>query len=182
MTIHKISDEAVLKATGKNWLEWFALLDKAGAQKMKHIDIARMLSEKYLGKSGAVNVATNSGWWAQMVTVEYERARGLRKINEQADGFSVSVHKTFPCSVTSLQKKWEQVFTSPVITKKNLVRIPSKTKRAMLRYNADIGKVIVSFDERGEEKSRIMIEAIRLQKQSLVETERAFWKEVLNLL
>lgn len=80
----KISNEAVLKATGKNWQQWFAILDKAGAKKLKHIDIARFLQANYLGKNNKnVNVVTSGGWWSQMVTVEYERARKMRPLPEK---------------------------------------------------------------------------------------------------
>jgi hypothetical protein len=35
-----ISSEAVRKATGRTWAEWLRLLDKAGAKKMAHGEIA----------------------------------------------------------------------------------------------------------------------------------------------
>ncbi|MBA2595514.1 MAG: hypothetical protein H0V00_02700 [Chloroflexia bacterium] len=35
------------------------------------------------------------GWWAQGVTVGYERARGMRALHERPDGFSMSASKTF---------------------------------------------------------------------------------------
>ncbi len=174
-----ISDEAVRKATGKSRKEWFAILDTAGAKKMRHPDIARFLSDNYLGKKG-INVATNGGWWSQMVTVEYERARGLRKVNEYEGGFLVAIHKTISGSMTSIEKKWNTILKSKDVAKKKLVHVPSKTKRAMLRYKADVGGVVVSFDERGRDKGRIMVEAIQLPKKSLVEPTRTFWKKVLE--
>lgn len=42
------------------------------------------------------------GWWAQMVTVEYERARGLRAVHQKANGFSVSASKTVTASVAAV--------------------------------------------------------------------------------
>lgn len=179
----RISDEAVHKATGKNLKQWFSILDKAGAKKMPHRDIARFVYDNYLGKpkkKDGVNVTTNGGWWSQMVTVEYERARGLRAVNENANGFVVSIHKTVPGSITSLQKKWNMILKSKEVAAKKLVKKPSKTKRIMLRYQAEAGQVIVSFDERGEGKARIMVEAARLSKKSLIEPERAFWKKMLS--
>lgn len=179
----RISNEAVVKATGRNWMEWFTLLDKAGARKMVHRDIARILHDRYLGtnsQKGGTNVATRGGWWSQMVTVEYERARGLRQVNEQADGFLVAVHKTLPGSVIGLQKKWNEILKSKPVAQKQLVRLPSKTKRAMFRYRANVGGVVVTFDDRGNGKARIMVETIRLPKKSLVEPARVFWKGVLT--
>ena len=62
----RVSDAAVEAKTGKTWQEWFALLDAAGARQMDHKSIAAHLDKK-LGVPG---------WWAQMVTVAYEQARG----------------------------------------------------------------------------------------------------------
>src|SRR5262245_554213 len=60
----EIGSEAVQKATGRGWDEWFAILDSHRAQEMTHKDIAVLLHEKH-------GVAE---WWCQMVTVAYERA------------------------------------------------------------------------------------------------------------
>ena len=64
-----MSDDAVKARTGKTWTEWFAILDAAGAGKMTHPQIAT-----YLSTEQAV-----PDWWSQMVTVTYEKARGLRE-------------------------------------------------------------------------------------------------------
>lgn len=87
-TQRKISDDAVRKATGKGWDEWFALLDSEGAAALPHKQVARMLHDKgYIA----------SGWWCQMVTVEYERARGKRVLGgTESAGFQIGVQKTLP--------------------------------------------------------------------------------------
>jgi hypothetical protein len=79
-----IGDDAVKRATGKSWKEWFALLDKAGAAALSHRDITKLLSVRH----------ELADWWSQMVTVAYERARGLRKVHETASGFNASVSRT----------------------------------------------------------------------------------------
>lgn len=87
-TQRKISDAAVRKATGKGWNEWFALLDSEGADALPHKQVAQMLHEK-----GYIT----SGWWCQMVTVEYERARGKRVLGgTEKAGFQIGVQKTLP--------------------------------------------------------------------------------------
>lgn len=87
-TQRKVSEAAVRKATGKGWDEWFALLDSEGADALPHKQVARMLHEKgYIA----------SGWWCQMVTVEYERARGKRVLGGTENaGFQIGVQKTLP--------------------------------------------------------------------------------------
>ncbi len=125
MNSPKISDDVVLKATGKTWQQWFAILDTAGAKDMKHVDIARFVHTNYLSKPDdehdGINVATSGGWWSQSVTVEYERARGLRAVNQQADGFLVSISKTVPGSVELLQNKWNSVLKSEEVLQQKLI-------------------------------------------------------------
>ena len=79
-----MSDEAVRAKTGKTWKEWFAILDKAGAEKMTHREIVRYLNTK----QGV------GPWWQQMVTVTYEQARGLRKLHQKPGGYEISVSRT----------------------------------------------------------------------------------------
>ena len=90
VTQRKISDAAVRKATGKGWDAWFALLDSEGAAALPHKQVARLLHDKgYIA----------SGWWCQMVTVEYERARGKRVLGgTESAGFQIGVQKTLPLS------------------------------------------------------------------------------------
>ena len=59
---------------------------------MAHRDIARYLYDKH----------KCTGWWSQMVAVEYERARGLRARHETPEGYQVSVSKTISVSVKKL--------------------------------------------------------------------------------
>jgi hypothetical protein len=180
----RTSDEAVRRATGKTWREWFSALDKAGAKTMSHRDIARWLYDRHLGKNGngAAKVATSGGWWSQMVAVEYERARGKRAVNQNATGFLVAVHKTVPMPVAALEEAWQNLLRSKQVAGKKLDRVLSKTKRKMLRYRAREGGPVVSFDERGGGKSRIMVEAVRLPGKQAVERERTFWKKALEKL
>jgi uncharacterized protein YndB with AHSA1/START domain len=85
-----ISDAAVKTKTGRTWKQWFALLDKWGAKKKPHKEIALYLREKM----GA------TAWWSQMITVEYERKQRGRKIGERAanGGFTTDVQRTVKSS------------------------------------------------------------------------------------
>src|SRR5918997_3056187 len=84
-----VSDAAVQRATGKSWDEWFALLDAWQGTTHSHTEIARHVHETF----------GIDGWWAQSVTVGYERARGMRALHERPDGFSMNASKTFPVPV-----------------------------------------------------------------------------------
>ena len=91
-----VGSDAVQAKTGKTWAEWFAVLDKAGAQQMPHPRIARYLAEQ----QGV------SDWWCQMLTVGYEQARGLRAVHEKTDGFAANASKTFAVPAMDLYQAW----------------------------------------------------------------------------
>ena len=82
----KISDEAVETRTGKSWAQWFRILDRWGAAKKGHKAAAAWLHDE----------RDLPPWWAQMVTVRYERERGLRERHERPDGFAFSVSRVVP--------------------------------------------------------------------------------------
>src|SRR5262245_8370585 len=89
-TVAGMSDRAVQARTGRTWAEWVAVLDAIDAAKLQHGEIASHLYEK-LGVDG---------WWAQMVTVGYERIRGLRdKGQRRGGGYEINKSKTYPVPV-----------------------------------------------------------------------------------
>ena len=61
----KISDPKVKDTTGKDWREWFSILDKFEAKKHGHTETAKHLRDKYL----------LSSWWSQVVTSRYEKEK-----------------------------------------------------------------------------------------------------------
>lgn len=90
-----VSAEAVLKATGREWDGWFGLLDEAGARQWDHKRMVAFVAGRGL----------DSGWWQQMVTSSYERARGLKKVGQSSGvGFQIGVQRTIPVGREAL---WE---------------------------------------------------------------------------
>ncbi|MFI2294522.1 DUF4287 domain-containing protein [Isoptericola sp. NPDC019571] len=76
-----LSDDTIREGTGRGWDEWVALVDAGPGRDAGHTAIAAWVA----GEHGV------SGWWAQSVTVGYERITGLRVPGQRPDGtFSVS--------------------------------------------------------------------------------------------
>lgn len=72
-------------------------LDRLDAERMPHRDIVRLVSGKY---------GTDS-WWSQMITVGYERIKGLRAHGQRRDGtYELSKSRTFGAPVTALFEAW----------------------------------------------------------------------------
>src|SRR5687768_1406009 len=132
-----MTDEAVAAKTGKAWKEWFALLDKAGGKKLDHKGIVKILSEQHgIGP-----------WWQQMVTVEYERSRGLREVHETNAGYVASVSKTFAVPAEDLFEHWHNARKrSAWLTEKGFtIRSATPPKVLRITWSDGVGSVEVRF-------------------------------------
>jgi uncharacterized protein YndB with AHSA1/START domain len=169
-----VSDEAVRKATGKDWKQWFALLDKQGAEKLAHRDIARLLQAKYV----------DSGWWSQMITVCYERARGLREIHQTADGFVANVSKTFNASLDQLYKAWHDAAERADWLAAQGIEITRSTANKSIRmiWNDGVSRVAVNFYPKGKDKTQVTIDHSRLESAKDVAKTKSTWKQSLEEL
>lgn len=169
----RTSDEAVFSATGKRWSEWHAILDQEGAARMKHPQIARLVRERY----------GTSHWWAQSITVEYERERGLRDVHQTPRGYEVSVSRTLPASAESLFAVWadegrrhEWLGVAMRVRKAN----PNSSLR--LDTGSAGSDLSVSLYRRGEARCQIVVQQIKLPDRAAVESRRTFWKDALGRL
>jgi len=169
-----VSDAAVQRATGKSWDEWFALLDAWQGTKHNHTEIARHVYETY----------GIDGWWAQSVTVGYERARGMRALHQRPEGFSGNVSKTFPVTVERLFAAFvepdERECWLEGIELRNRTSQPNTSARFdVLPEN---GRLAVTFVAKGPGKSAAQLQQERLADADGVARWKALWKEQLALL
>ncbi|RAJ10669.1 hypothetical protein LX64_00274 [Chitinophaga skermanii] len=88
-----VSNEALFKATEKDWYQWIALLNQQKAQSKSHKEIVEVL--QHLG--------VDSNWWRQKITLGYLTAMGIRKEGQAGQGFQIGVRKVFPLTV---EKAW----------------------------------------------------------------------------
>jgi hypothetical protein len=167
-----ISEDAVSKATGKDWDAWFRVLDKAGAREMTHPHIVSIA-----GQHGA------GPWWRQMVTVEYERARGLRVKHETTQGFSVTASKTIAAPVSAVYSAWmtpasrKRWLQDPDIT----IRVPHENKSLRFTWK-DGTSVAVGFTDKGADKSQLALEHGKLKSAAAAARMKAYWKRQLESL
>ncbi|MCB1270353.1 MAG: hypothetical protein KDB31_02950, partial [Microthrixaceae bacterium] len=79
------SDEAVSEATGRGWVQWCELIDSWPGHDDGHAAVAAHIQQAH----GV------DGWWAQTITVGWERITGRRLAHQRADGtFSASRTRT----------------------------------------------------------------------------------------
>jgi hypothetical protein len=167
------SDAAVKAKTGKAWSGWFDALDRAGAAKLEHRAIAATLSREH----------GISGWWCQMVTVEYERARGLRARHETTSGFSVGISKTVGTSLSDLYEMTVNAAKRGEWFPRGAFEPSSQTKNKYVRgsWNGS-ARLEIGFYAKGEGKAQIAVQVNRLARKADVEVQRSAWKKALEKL
>lgn len=171
--VPSMSDVAVKRRTGKDWAGWFGTLDRAGAAKLDHRDIAALLSKKH----GV------PGWWSQMVTVEYERARGRRAVHQTRTGYSVSISKTLEASIAELYAAVADASARKRWFPKGAFEPSSQTAGKYLRGTwKKTARVEIGFIKKGEGKSQIGVGVTRLADKADVERERTAWRAALARL
>jgi uncharacterized protein YndB with AHSA1/START domain len=170
----RMSDEAVKAKTGKNWKEWFTILDKAGARKMSHQEIVKYLHEKQ-----AVGP-----WWQQMVTVTYEQARGLRELHEKPAGYEISVSRTVNVPLAKLYKAFanEKARKAWLAEDGLIVRTATPNKSMRVTWNDGKTSLAIGFYSKGDNKSQVAAQHSKLADAKAAARMKKYWAEALDRL
>jgi hypothetical protein len=168
------SDDAMLRGTGKRHAEWFALLDVWGATERTHPEIARWLRDTH----GTPN------WWTQTITVDYERARGMRGRHQMGDSYSVSVTRTVAVDA----ERALAAFTSAALRRRWLPDAPMRQRptRAALSARFDWSdppsRVVVTVVPKGADKTLVAVAHEKLPDAASGERLKGAWRESLTVL
>jgi len=168
-----MSDASVKKQTGRNWAEWVRVLDAEGSAAKSHREIARYVSS-----------LDTPDWWSQMVTVGYERIRGLRELGQKRSGdYEISKSKTIAVPLGKLYAAFSSSRARArwLAGVKLTVRGATPQKRMRLRWGDDT-PVEISFAPRGNAKSQVAVQHGKLPTKSEAERMKAFWAERLEAL
>jgi hypothetical protein len=161
--------------TGKGWREWFRILDAWGARERKHGEIVSHLLDEY----GV------PGWWAQSITVGYERSRGLRAKHQTLTGFfQVSVSKTLPIGVGMLFRAFARAPQRNRWLDRGMLKVRTTLKDRSIRFDFRDGtsRVVAYFDPKDRDKTTVTVQHEKLPDAGAVEEMRAMWKERLARL
>ncbi|HEY7736552.1 MAG TPA: hypothetical protein VH813_07135 [Candidatus Limnocylindrales bacterium] len=168
------SEAAMRRATGKGHLEWFRLLDAWGGTSHTHTEIARWLS------------ATHGvpGWWTQNITVNYERARGMRARHQMANGFSVSVTRTIADDPDRLL----EAFTDDRVRRTWLPRTGLRRRPTTAANTARFdwpdppSRLVVYVGPKSPGKALVSVAHEQLPDAAAAERMKVSWREWLDAL
>ena len=168
------SDEIMKARTGCTWERWVKAIDHVRAYEWTHTDIARYVSEKY----------KIPGWWAQSVTVGYERIKGLRAIGQRRSGaWEASKSRTYAAPVDMIFRAFHDPRRRSrwMTGAKPTVRSATPGKSMRIAW-PDGTTVIVLFTAKGAAKSQVAIQHEKIPDKATAVQMKAYWAERLDAL
>ena len=168
-----MSDDRVSAKTGRTWKQWTEVLDRDDASGMPHRDIAELVH----GRHGV------GDWWAQTVTVGYERIKGLRDRGQRrGGGYETNKSRTYNVPVNTLFRAWTDDATRRrwIGGVKATVRKATASKYVRLQW-PDGTIIAVGFLPKGS-KSVVAVTQTKLPNKAAADVARAEWTERLEKL
>jgi hypothetical protein len=186
-----LSDAKAREKTGHGLDHWFAVLDRFGGVEKGHTASARHLYDAH----GV------DGWYAQGITVAYERARGVRGVNQRCDGaYEVSVSKAMKGTVADVvtalrdrraRSRWTAGVDAPLVralssavegtgSKSGIVVRPDGLGRFRYKWGDTIVQLYLHSKAAG--KVTVVATNSKLAGAPMVDDRRAMWRTALNAL
>jgi hypothetical protein len=168
------SDAILKEKTGCTWERWVKALDRADAHTWPHSKTAKYVAEKY----------RIPGWWAQTVTVGYERIKGLRAVGQRLDGtFEASKSKTFAAPLGRLYRAFSDARTRSRWLPESGLTVRGATREKSMRIIwPDHTPVEIWFVRKVEEKSQVSLAHRKLPDRGAVDRMKQYWAERLDAL
>lgn len=169
-----MADEQTQLKTGHTWAQWVRILDAVEAHKWTHREIAL-----HVNKEHGV-----PGWWAQWVTVGYERIRGLRAIGQRRSGhYEVNKSRTMAVPAARLFR----AFTQPRARLQWLpgvkLTVRGSTPNKSVRITWEDGTSVQGwFVPKGRSKTQVTVAHVKLPDRETAERMKRYWSERLDAL
>jgi hypothetical protein len=185
-----LSDAKSREKTGHGIDHWFDVLDRFGGVEKGHTASARHLYDDH----------SVPGWYAQGITVAYERARGVRAVNQRCDGeYEVSVSKVAMATTADIvkalttargRKRWT-ARVDPALAKGLARGVDDPSSKGFVvradgqgrfRYKWSGTTVQLNLLPKAGGKLTIVITNSKLADGAMVEQRRALWRTALEAI
>ena len=167
------SQEALLAATGRGWDDWCDVIEDWSGHSEGHTAIVRYLQETH----GV------DGWWAQSVTVGYERITGGRLPYQQPDGtFTAGKSRTVTADGDTLRELLFNDAHRADLFPGWDTALRSKTDSKVVRIAIGPGVAQIAIDPKPDGRIRVAVAHERLPAPEDVESWKAYWADWLEAI
>lgn len=166
----EMGDDAVRKATGRGWEEWCDVIDAWPGHGQGHQAVAAHLTGQY----------DIDGWWAQAVTVGWERITGRRLPHQAPDGtFTANKSRTITVDPGVLRAMLLDDGDREDLFGGLPTELRSRAKAKTLRIGMNPGVAQIAIADRGAGRTTVTIQHEKLPTYDDVVAWKAFWDEWL---
>ena len=168
------SDATIKAKTGCDWKRWVNALDYAGAITWPHRQIVQYVVDKF----------DIDGWWAQTVTVGYERIKGRRAIGQRVDGsYEATKSKVFAVPLTRVYRAFVDTRTRRrwLTDVDPSMRTASPRKYVRMQW-PDQTSVVVGFTKMPSGKTQVAVQHAKLPDKATATRWKTYWGERLGAL
>jgi hypothetical protein len=163
-------DEVVRERTGRGWDEWRTLIEAWPGHADGHTAVARWVEQTH----------GIDGWWAQQVTVGWERISGRRLPNQLADGtFTAGRSATLAVDADLLRARLLDAERRAALFPDHATELRSRPTSKGIRLAFEEGVAELAIAPRPDGRVTITIQHQKLPSPEAVTAWKAFWGDWL---
>ena len=168
--------EVIVATTGRDWDEWVRLIEAGPGRGAGHTTIATWLRDEL----------DIDAWWAQAITIGFERITGLRLPGQMPDGtFTVSRTRIVAADTAVLRAMLLDDADRVELIPRFDLALRSKPESKALRFSfaqdgEPLGIVAFTFDSAPKDRARVTVTHEKLDSLDLGEHWKEFWSEWLD--
>jgi hypothetical protein len=167
----ELGDDALRKATGRGWDAWCDIVDAWPGKDQGHTAVAA-----YLASSHGVD-----GWWAQGVTVGWERITGRRLPYQMADGsFTAGRSKTIDVDAAALRAALLDGEERGGLFPGHATELRSKPASKTIRVLIGPGTATFTLDAARDGRTKVTVAHEKLPSSQSADEWRFYWGEWLE--
>jgi hypothetical protein len=167
------SDEVIRSNTGREWNDWRALIEAWPGHDDGHAAVASWLQDEH----GV------PGWWAQTVTVGWERISGRRLPHQVADGtFTANTSATITVDPAALRELLLDRDGRGTLFPGLEPELRSRPTSKNVRLGFTDGVVEIAIAPKGDGRSTVTVAHAKLTSPQQVPLWKAYWSDWLAAL
>ncbi len=165
-----ISDDAIKKATGKDWSAWISfLIDNDGCDKT-HKELVKILKD-----------AGVSPWWQQSIAGQFEKDIQGRQMHEMPSGFQATASRTINTAAKKIFDNFDN--GDAVWLPDGKIMITTQKSPHTIRgawSGSAAGRVDAYITEKGKHKSQISINHTKISDAATCDKLKHAWRAALT--